>query len=281
MNDYERIHKSISYLDAHFSDQPSLKEIASHVGLSEHHFQKLFKRWAGISPKRFVQYLTAQYCGTLLRDSNTVLDVSLDSGLSSTSRLHDLIVNVYAMTPKQYQTYGGSLKIEYGWHTTPFGNCLAASTHKGLCWLSFHDDRDEALAALGKEWKGAELADNAARSAAIIDFAFSGKNSGLDNIMLHIKGTNLQIRVWEALLAIPAGHVVSYSDVAKAIDHPKAVRAVASAVGRNLVAYIIPCHRVIRNTGALGGYEWGLTRKRAMLAWETANRENAVVCLPN
>ncbi len=275
MNDYERIDESIRYLEQHFSDQPSLKEIADNVGLSEHHFQRLFKRWAGISPKRFVQYLTAQYCGTLLRDSRNVLDVSLDSGLSSSSRLHDLIVNVYAMTPKQYQTYGSSLKIEYGWHATPFGTCLAASTHKGLCWLSFHEDQRKALDDLCSEWKGAQMIENAARNAAVIEFAFSGKNTDLDKIMLHIKGTNLQIRVWEALLAIPTGCVVSYSDVARAIDHPKAVRAVASAIGRNLVAYIIPCHRVIRSTGALGGYEWGLTRKRAMLAWETANRESS------
>ena len=269
MNDYNRIERSIHYLEEHFSEQPSLKQVASHVGLSEYHFQRLFKRWAGISPKRFVQYLTAQYSSALLRNSNPVLDVSLDSGLSSSSRLHELMVNIFAMTPEQYRKYGDSLSIDYGWHSTPFGICLAAATDKGLCWLSFHDD-ESGLSELRSEWNAAQFSENPCRTESIIKQAFSSEDDTNGSVILHVKGTNLQIRVWEALLKIPAGEVVSYSQIARNVDHPKAVRAVASAVGRNAISYLIPCHRVIRNTGALGGYRWGLTRKKAILAWEAA-----------
>ncbi len=269
MNDYNRIERSIHYLEEHFSEQPSLKQVASHVGLSEYHFQRLFKRWAGISPKRFVQYLTAQYSSALLRNSKPVLDVSMDSGLSSSSRLHELMVNIYAMTPEQYRKHGASLSIDYGWYLTPFGTCLAAATEKGLCWLSFHDD-ESGLSELRSEWNAARLIENPCRTDSIIKRAFSNEDYAKRSVMLHVKGTNLQIRVWEALLKIPAGEVVSYSQIARNVDHPKAVRAVASAVGRNAISYLIPCHRVIRNTGALGGYRWGLTRKKAILAWEAA-----------
>ena len=269
MNDYNRIERSIHYLEEHFSEQPSLKQVASHVGLSEYHFQRLFKRWAGISPKRFVQYLTAQYSSALLRNSKPVLDVSMDSGLSSSSRLHELMVNIYAMTPEQYRKHGASLSIDYGWYLTPFGTCLAAATEKGLCWLSFHDD-ESGLSELRSEWNAARLIENPCRTESIIKRAFSSEGDTNSSVMLHVKGTNLQIRVWEALLKIPAGEVVSYSQIARNVDHPKAVRAVASAVGRNAISYLIPCHRVIRNTGALGGYRWGLTRKKAILAWEAA-----------
>ena len=274
MNDYKRIEDCIGYLDQHFADQPSLKEISDHVGLSESHFQRLFKRWAGISPKRFVQYLTAQYSGALLRDSRSTLSTSLESGLSSSSRLHDLMVNVYAMSPEQYRSHGKTLSINYGWHSTPFGTCLAASTTKGICWMSFPDDQENGLKALQREWNAAELIESPQETASIIDLAFGASPAVRDSIMLHVKGTNLQIRVWEALLKIPFGQVVSYSDVACKIEHPKAVRAVASAIGRNPVSYIIPCHRVLRKTGALGGYEWGVNRKRAMLAWESATYDN-------
>ena len=269
VNDYNRIERSIHYLEEHFSEQPSLKQVASHVGLSEYHFQRLFKRWAGISPKRFVQYLTAQYSSALLRNSNPVLDVSLDSGLSSSSRLHELMVNIFAMTPEQYRKYGDSLSIDYGWHSTPFGICLAAATDKGLCWLSFHDD-ESGLSELRSEWNAARFSENPCRTESIIKQAFSSEDDTNGSVILHVKGTNLQIRVWEALLKIPAGEVVSYSQIARNVDHPKAVRAVASAVGRNAISYLIPCHRVIRNTGALGGYRWGLTRKKAILVWEAA-----------
>ncbi len=268
-NDYCRIADSIAYLDKHFAEQPTLKQIADHAGLSEHHFQRLFKRWAGISPKRFLQYLTAQAAGRLLRQKLSVMDASLDSGLSSTSRLYELFVNVYAMTPGEYRDHGRSLSIAYGSHDSPFGRCLIGSTERGICWLSFADENHQ-LEKLKAEWQGAKLIECSASTATVVEQIFAAASSQADPIPLHIKGTNLQIRVWEALLKIPFGEVRTYSDVAQAINHPKAVRAVASAIGRNPVSYIVPCHRVIRMSGALGGYGWGLTRKKAMLAWEHA-----------
>ena len=271
MNDYQKIEQSIRYLEHNYVYQPTLSEIAEHVGLSEFHFQRLFKRWAGISPKRFVQYLSAQLSGQLLRESNGTLDVSLDSGLSGPSRLHDLMVNVYAMTPKEYRDYGETLIIEYGWHKTAFGQCLAAVTEKGLCWLSFHNgDDEEGFHELQNEWPAASFVANAEKTKPIVDLIFRTEESDGNQILLHLKGTNLQIRVWEALLTIPPGDIVSYSQLAEMVDRPAAVRAVASAVGRNAISYVIPCHRVLRKSGNIGGYRWGTSRKRAMLAWDDA-----------
>ena len=269
MNDYLKIQKSIQYLETNYVEQPALAEVAAHVGLSEYHFQRLFKRWAGISPKRFIQYLTAQLTGELLRDQACTLDAALDAGLSSPSRLHDLMVNVYAMTPKEYGDFGDSLIIEYGWHETPFGTCLVAATDKGLCWMSFHDDK-EGLVDLRTQWAAAEFVFNPARTEESINQMFDSDQCADEPIMLHIKGTNLQIRVWEALLATSPGDIVSYSQLANTVERPHAVRAVASAVGRNAISYIIPCHRVLRKCGNIGGYRWGTSRKRAMLAWERA-----------
>ena len=272
MDDYSRIAKSIEYLEATFIEQPTLSEVAAHVGLSEYHFQKLFKRWAGISPKRFVQFLTAQMSGELLRDSDSTLNASLDAGLSSSSRLHDLMVNVYAMTPNEYKHSGQSLTIEYGWHPTPFGTCLAATTERGLCWMSFHRDRG-GLAELQSQWAAAEFVESPQRTARLMSPIFATENASADSIMLHLKGTNLQIRVWEALLSIPPGEVWSYSELARRVERPNAVRAVASAVGRNAISYVIPCHRVLRKSGGIGGYRWGNVRKRAMLTWDCARAD--------
>lgn len=280
MNDYEKIECAIHYLEENFADQPSLKQIANHIGLSEFHFQRVFKRWAGISPKRFVQYLTAQYSGALLRDSNSILNASLDAGLTSSSRLHDLIVNVYAMTPEEYKKFGKTVVVSYGWHVTPFGICLAAVTQRGLCWLSFHNQQS-GLEDLHKEWRSATFTKNQSKTKKTVDQIFNMNGARTAPILLHLKGTNLQIRVWEALLKIPQGEIVSYSQVAQHVGNPKAVRAVASAVGRNSVSYVIPCHRVIRNTGALGGYRWGLRRKQAMLTWDAAHVENLPSVLEN
>lgn len=269
MNDYIKIEKAIRYLETNYVHQPALAEVAAHVGLSEYHFQRLFKRWAGISPKRFVQYLTAQLSGQLLRNRSDILDIAFDAGLSGSGRLHDLMVNVYAMTPKEYRDYGDSLTIEYGWHTTPFGTCLAAATDKGICWMSFHDGED-GLAALGNQWKAANLVMNPAKTSELIRRIFETDEVADKSVMLHLKGTNLQIRVWEALLEIAPGEIVSYSQLASRVDRPNAVRAVASAVGRNAISYVIPCHRVLRKGGGIGGYRWGTSRKRAMLTWESA-----------
>ena len=269
-NDYQRIEKSIHFIEENFARQPSLNEIADYTGLSEYHFQRLFKRWAGISPKRFVQYLTAQYSGTLLRTNMTLLDTSMEAGLSSTGRLHDLFVNVYAMTPDEYRHEAKNLIIRYGWFSSPFGNCLAGKTDRGICWLSFHDKPNrDGIEQLQSEWKGASLvkSDDAIKNE--MDRVFGKEHDVSTEFMVHLKGTNLQIRVWEALLKIPQGKLVSYSYLAKVVERPNAVRAVASAVGRNPVSYLVPCHRVIRQSGGLGGYRWGLTRKTAILARES------------
>lgn len=267
--DYLRIEKSILYLDEHFTKQPTLKQVADSAGLSEFHFQRLFKRWAGISPKRFVQYLTALHAGHLLRDHNSILVTAVDAGLSSTSRLHELFVNVHAMTPAQYRKRGRSLTIRYGWHDSPFGHCLVGVTDLGVCWLSFAEHRN-SIDAMRNEWSEATLAEDSGETAPVIQQAFADGSDAPAPIPLHLKGTNLQIRVWEALLNIPFGEIVSYSDVARSIQKENAVRAVASAIGCNPVSYIVPCHRVIRKSGALGGYGGGLARKQAMLAWENA-----------
>ncbi|MDE0308698.1 MAG: methylated-DNA--[protein]-cysteine S-methyltransferase [Acidiferrobacterales bacterium] len=269
MNDYQRIERAIRYLETSYVHQPALSEVAAHVGLSDYHFQRLFRRWAGISPKRFVQYLTAQLSGQLLRDQSDMMDVISDTGLSNPSRLHDLMVNVYAMTPKEYRDCGDSLTIEYGWHPTPFGTCLAGATDKGLCWMSFHDS-EEGLVALGSQWAAADLVMNPAKTAELISRIFETDETD-KSIMLHLKGTNLQIRVWKALLEIAPGEIVSYSRLASRVERPNAVRAVASAVGRNAISYVIPCHRVLQKGGGIGGYRWGTSRKRAMLTWESAN----------
>ena len=269
MNDYKRIERAILFIEQNALEQPSLQDIANHVGLSEFHFQKLFKRWAGISPKRFVQYLTAQRCSVLLQSSDSALDVALDCGLSGPSRLHDLMVNVFAMTPEEYRRKGRSIEIEYGWHQTPFGYCLLATTVKGVCWMSFHDDKS-GLDALRQEWNAASFRENSDTTRQVARQIFEEVYQQPQSVMLHVKGTNLQIRVWEALLNVPRHELATYSQVAEYVDRPRAVRAVASAVGKNMVAYVIPCHRVIRKSGALGGYRWGLPRKAVMNAWESA-----------
>ena len=273
-NDYQRIEKSILFIEENFARQPSLNEIADYTGLSEYHFQRLFKRWAGISPKRFVQYLTAQYSGTLLRTNMTLLDTSMEAGLSSTGRLHDLFVNVYAMTPDEYRYEAKNLIIRYGWFSSPFGSCLAGKTDRGICWLSFHDKPNrDGIEQLQSEWKGASLVESDDAIKNEMNQVFGKEHDVSTEFMVHLKGTNLQIRVWEALLKIPQGKLVSYSYLAKVVERPDAVRAVASAVGRNPVSYLVPCHRVIRQSGGLGGYRWGLTRKTAILA-----RESLQIC---
>ena len=270
-NDYQTIERSIEFIENHFSEQPSLKEIAAHAGLSEYHFQRLFKRWAGISPKRFVQYVTAQYTGALLREDSSILKASMEGGLSSTSRLHDLFVNIYAMTPDEYRQQARSLTIHYGGGTSPFGHCLVGMTDRGVCWLSFHERPDEsALGELKLQWRRANLSEDSIRTKEVVEKVFGDKQDAAAPFMIHLKGTNLQIQVWEALLRVPPGKLVSYTNIAKTVDRSNAVRAIASAVGRNPVSYIVPCHRVIRRTGVLGGYRWGLARKKAILVWEAA-----------
>jgi AraC family transcriptional regulator of adaptative response/methylated-DNA-[protein]-cysteine methyltransferase len=274
--DYQRIEKAIRYLEGNFRQQPPLAEVAAHVGLSEFHFQRLFQRWAGISPKRFLQCLTAGYAEQILKESPSLLDAAYAAGLSSPSRLHGLFVNLHAVTPAEWRAGGSGVTIRYGLHDTPFGRCLLALTDKGICHLSFVDgDTGPVLDVLRAQWPGAQLQPDAAGTHAVAARLFSRTPDAGAPLHLWVRGTNFQVKVWEALLRIPAGALVSYGDVAAALGTPQASRAVGSAVANNHIAYLIPCHRVIRQTGVIGDYRWGGTRKKAMLAWESAwNRFN-------
>lgn len=274
--DYSRIERAILFLESKYQDQPSLEAAAQHSGLSEHHFQRLFRRWAGISPKRFVQFLTLDHAKKLLRESRSVLDATFEAGLSGPGRLHDLFVQCEAVTPGEYQRQGAGLEITYGFFPTPFGECLLASTERGICSLLFVSEGDRAarLRDLASDWPGARLAENARALSPIAKKIFEPSANGCERpLTLLLKGTNFQIKVWEALLRVPLGAVTSYGDLARRIGEPRASRAVGGAVGANPIAYLIPCHRVIRGLGVWGNYGGGVTRKKAMLAWEAAQAE--------
>jgi AraC family transcriptional regulator of adaptative response/methylated-DNA-[protein]-cysteine methyltransferase len=269
--DYERIEKAIQFLSENFHSQPSLKEIAAKIHVSEYHFQRLFSRWVGISPKRFLQFLTKEYAKTLLEKSINLLDVTYESGLTSPGRLHDLFVTCEAVTPGEYKAKGEGLEIAYGYHATPFGECLLAKTDRGICGLSFvqNDDRQPVFASLAHRWQNASLIENPDVTRPLIKRIFNPSEQK-DSTTLHLilSGTNFQIKVWEALIKIPMGAVVSYEDVAAHIGMPKASRAVGNAVGNNPVSFVIPCHRVIRKTAEYGNYGGGVARKLMILGWE-------------
>jgi AraC family transcriptional regulator of adaptative response/methylated-DNA-[protein]-cysteine methyltransferase len=287
--DYIRIESALGFLSQHAGAQPALADVAAHVGLSEHHLQRLFTRWAGISPKRFLQFQTVESAKSLLRDSRSVLDTTYSTGLSSGGRLHDLFVTLEAMTPGEFKAGGSGLTITTGFHDSPFGECLIGLTDRGLCGLSFVVDgaRADAMAELRARWPGATFTENeraTKRAAERVFAAWAGQRwepeRGADGakatpLSVLVRGTYLQVRVWVALLRIPSGAVATYEDIASAVGQQGATRAVASAIARNPVAYLIPCHRVIRKTGAFGGYHWGTTRKIAMLLRETAPRQSA------
>ncbi|GAB4376928.1 MAG: methylated-DNA--[protein]-cysteine S-methyltransferase [Calditrichia bacterium] len=270
--DYRRIEKAIQYLEANFNRQPQLSEIAAAINLSEYHFQKLFSRWVGISPKRFLQFLTKEYAKKLLEKSRNLLEVTYDSGLSSPSRLHDLFVTCEAVTPGEFARKGEGLTIYYGFHPTPFGECLAALTGRGLCALHFvmENDRQGALEKLKLSWEHASLREDPERTAAVVRQIFLVPLKPPKPLHLLLKGTNFQIKVWEALLKIPVGAVVSYEDIAAFVGMPRAARAVGNAVGQNPLPFIIPCHRVIKKVGDFGNYGGGTARKKAMIGWEAA-----------
>jgi len=274
--DYARIEKAIRFLDRERATAPSLAEVAAHVGLSETHFQKLFTRCAGISPKRFLQHRTAEVVKRLLREERAMLDVTYEAGLSGPGRLHDLIVNAEAVTPGEYQRRGEGLTIRYGFHPTPFGECVIALTTRGICHLAFvHPvSRHEALDRVQRDWPEAKLVPDqgATRAAAAQAFPAPGM-APQPGLALHVRGTNFQLKVWRALLEVPVGDVTTYGAIAGAIGDAKSSRAVGTAVGSNPVSYLIPCHRVIRASGEMGNYAWGLDRKRAMLALETTPPE--------
>ena len=268
---YERIAGAINYIKLNFKEQPNLDEVAEKVHLSPFHFQRLFTDWAGISPKKFLQFLSLDYAKGILKDKRaTLFDTAFETGLSGTGRLHDLFMNIEGMTPAEYKNGGKALAINYSFAESPFGNIIVASTTKGICYMAFADDRDEAFNNLHAQFPNAQytqVVDIAQQNAL---FIFKKDWSQLSNIKLHLKGTNFQLKVWEALLNIPMGGLTTYSSVAAAIQQPNANRAVGSAVGDNPVAFLIPCHRVIKATGETGQYHWGATRKSAIIGWEAA-----------
>ncbi|HMN30385.1 MAG TPA: methylated-DNA--[protein]-cysteine S-methyltransferase [Caldilineaceae bacterium] len=274
--DYQRIAEAIEYLDTNYRNQPELDDLAAHLHLSPFHLQRLFTRWAGISPKRFVQYLTVQHAKQRLNAAQSVLDAALDAGLSGPGRLHDLLVVTEAVTPGEYKSKGAGLTIRYGRHTTPFGDCLLAATERGVCKLAFVGEEGWAAAVddLRQQWGGATLVQDPAYTQPLLDLIFPPASAqGERKLNLLLKGTNFQLKVWEALLRIPPGDTTSYEAVAKAIGQPEAARAVGGAVGSNSIAYLIPCHRVIRKSGVIQDYHWGATRKKAILLWEAAHQE--------
>lgn len=266
MEDYRRVADAIEYLDHHARDQPSLGEVADAVGLSPYHFHRLFRRWAGTTPKRFLQLVTLEDAKRRLEASRSVLHTSFDVGLSGPGRLHDLFVTLDGVTPGEFATGGEGVELTHGVAPTPFGTAHIGRTPRGVCHLSFVDGGVEHGAGdLAERWPEAELQRDDAAAREVAHAIFDGHRPPL-----HVRGTNFQLRVWQALLQIPEGRVVSYGAVADGVGRPRAVRAVAGAVARNQVAWLIPCHRVIRKVGEAGGYRWGTDRKRAMLAWESA-----------
>ena len=275
-SDYQRIEQAIAFIKENFYRQPSLQETAESVHLSEYHFQRLFSRWVGISPKHFQQYLTKEYAKELLRRSEDLLSVSYQAGLSGPGRLHDLFVNYEAVTPGEYKHEGQGLAIAYAFHATPFGECLLATTPRGICNLEFvHDGKDETLLTLKDQWRKADFYLDEKATAPLVERIFTLQPEAAPRpLSLFLKGTNFQVKVWEALLKIPAGNVVSYEDIATQIGMPRGARAVGNAVAHNPVMYLIPCHRVIRKDGEFGTYRGGATRKMALLGWEMARADS-------
>lgn len=268
---YQVVRRAIDIIDACAPEMPALDALAAELGMSAAHFQRVFSRWVGVSPKRYQQFLTLGHAKTLLRDRFTTLETSLSLGLSGSGRLHDLFIRWEAMSPGEFARHADGVLIRRGQFSTPFGLALAYGTDRGLCGLGFLSERDEAEARadLESRWPGARFVDDPGPLRGWVEAAFA--QSG--ETALHVIGAPFQIKVWEALLSVPSGHVTSYSEIAGAIGHPAATRAVGTAVGRNPVSFLIPCHRAIRKSGGLGGYHWGLPVKRAILAWESARTD--------
>jgi len=268
---YNRITEAIDYINENFKQQPSLDEIAEKIHLSPHHFQRLFVEWAGVSPKKFLQYISVEHAKNILKDKRaTLFDAAFETGLSGTGRLHDLFINIEGMTPGEFKNGGENLSINYSYAESPFGDILVASTSKGICHMAFAENEQKALAILQKNFPRAnykQMVDLIQQNALYI---FTHTWSKLNQIKLHLKGTNFQLKVWEALLKIPMGQLSTYGTIAQLIQSPKASRAVGSAIGDNPVAFLIPCHRVIQSSGIFGSYHWGAIRKTAMIGWEAA-----------
>lgn len=272
---FERISKAIEFINSNYKNQPSLNDIAEQINLSPYHFQKLFTEWAGVSPKQFLQYISLSHAKDLLKHGqSTLFEASSEIGLSGTSRLHDLFVSIEEMTPGEYKNGGENLKINYDFAFSPFGEMLIASTPKGICHMAFADNRSEAISFMKSMFPNAGYNNTTDVKIRDIQSVFDNDWSQLSQLKLHVKGTDFQLKVWETLLRIPIGEVVTYGDIAKKLDNPKASRAIGSAVGSNPIAYLIPCHRVIQSTGLFGQYHWGSIRKTAIIGWESAQNNN-------
>lgn len=273
-NTYERIAKAISFINTHFREQPDLSRIAESAGLSPLHFQKVFTAWAGTSPKQFLHYVSSRYARQLLKERQlTLFDTALETGLSSASRLHELFIKIEAMSPAEYKKGAIDLDIKYSFAQTRFGEILVASTAKGVCRLSFEDDRQEGTCKLRREYPRARLTEGTDEHQQQALRFFLDDWSSLADVKLHLRGTCFQLKVWQALLEIPMGRLSSYGEIALRIEQPAASRAVGTAIGSNPIAFLIPCHRVIRSSGNFGGYMWGIDRKTAMIGWEAASMQ--------
>lgn len=269
---YQRIAKAIDFLNANYKAQPSLEEVAAHVNISPFHFQRMFKEWAGVTPKEFVQYLSIGHAKSVLKERNSsLLEAAYDAGLSGPARLHDLFIKIEGMTPGEYKNGGENLNINYSFAETLFGTIIVASTTKGICYMAFADEGEAAamdeLKKLFPKSVYRNYMDTIQQNALYI---FTQDWSRLPEIKLHLKGSPFQLKVWETLLKIPMGKLATYADIAASIERTGASRAVGTSIGDNPVAFLIPCHRVIRSTGELGGYHWGLNRKSAMIGWEAS-----------
>lgn len=270
--DYQRISEAIDFLQANIRQQPSLDKVAAHLNISPFHFQRLFSRWTGVTPKKYLQILTVERAKQLLTEAQPLLAVSDQLGLSSSSRLHDHFVKLEAVTPGEFKTGGAGLGIDYTVCDSPFGEMFVAATARGICKLCFtdHNNEEDPLADLQKRWPGATVRSGKNENLKVVKSLFEDQPKIDRPLSLYVSGTNFQVNVWRALLQIPQGKLTSYSKVAEAVSKPSAVRAVGTAVGANPIAFFIPCHRVLQQSGNIGGYRWGVTRKHAMHAWESA-----------
>jgi len=274
---YNRIAEAIEYIKNNFKMQPNLDEVAQQVHLSPAHFQRLFTEWAGTSPKKFLQYISVEHAKKILKQERaTLFETAFETGLSSTSRLHDLFVNIEGMTPAEYKNGGKNLSVNYSFAQSPFGSLIVASTPKGICYMAFEEEEEKALSDLKSKFPNAgfqQTRDMIQQNALLI---FENDRSRLPEIKLHLKGTGFQLKVWEALLKIPMGQLTTYGSIAQNTGNANASRAVGTAIGSNPVAFLIPCHRVIQSTGAFGGYMWGTTRKTAIIGWEGAKTDTEI-----
>lgn len=272
---YRQIEKAIGYIVKNFKQQPKLETIAAAMHISPAHFQRLFTAWAGTSPKKFLQYISVEHAKTLLREEKTSLfDATAETGLSSTSRLHDLFINIEGMTPAEYKKGGLNLMINYSFSKSLFGDIIIASTAKGICHLAFFEDKNTAVTSLKTLFPNASFKEKTTAMQKNALTLFSKQPVNLPEIKLHLKGTDFQLKVWKSLLNIPQGELSTYKKIAKNIGNQKAARAVGTAIGKNPIAYLIPCHRVIKTSGKFDGYRWGTIRKTAIIGWEQTQKEH-------